>query len=59
MNNYYVVCRNCGARFLSLQTPRHCINRDCEAGWLDLPMFIDIADADRAAEAFAKERVIS
>jgi hypothetical protein len=61
----HVVCRDCGTRWtVSYQpgktTPRtqtQCKNRECDAGWIDLPMFWNEADADRAAEEFAREKV--
>lgn len=65
MDAAHVVCRDCGTRWTvayekGRTTPRTqtiCKNRECEAGWLDLCMFWDEADADSAAEKFAAERV--
>lgn len=56
---HYVVCRECGTRWttMALVNPRRCQNIECEAGWLDLPMFVDEADAERAAKVFAGERI--
>ncbi len=61
----HVVCKECGTRWTvayqpGRTTPRtqtQCKNRECEAGWLDLPMFWDEADADNAARTFDGERV--
>ncbi len=55
----YIVCRNCGARWTSddQHSPRACVNEECDAGWMDLPEFADKADADRAEEAFARDRI--
>jgi hypothetical protein len=52
----HVVCGECGTRWtVSYQegrttppTPRKCRNPKCNATWLELPMFMDRADADRA-----------
>ena len=56
---YYVVCRECGRRWETRapSNPRRCVNVECEAGWLDLPMFLQVEDADRAASEFEAERV--
>ena len=56
MKEAHVVCRACGARFLSVKQPRYCVNPACDAGWLDLPCFEDKADAERAAKEFEAER---
>jgi len=60
----HAVCKRCGTRWTvsfrkgsSPMTPSECKNRECDARWLDLPLFMDEADADRAADAFASERV--
>ena len=49
---FHVVCTVCGARWTteSIQQPRQCQNEECEAGWTELPMFADVADADRTAK---------
>lgn len=54
---HYIVCRECGTRWETRapQNPRHCNNPECEASWLDLPMFVNKDDADRAAERFAQK----
>lgn len=51
----HVVCKQCGARWMAAQQPRRCRNPECDAGWLDLPMFMDEADADRCASEDAAE----
>ena len=61
----HVVCTECGTRWTvsytegktSPMTPRECKNRGCEASWLNLPLFIDEADADRTAAEFESNRV--
>lgn len=47
----HVVCMQCGARWEreGHETPRECQTAGCEAGWLDLPCFRRLEDADRAA----------
>jgi hypothetical protein len=57
MHAAHVVCRECGARWTAIHQPRECRTPGCEAGWLDLPQFMEKEDADRAAEVFASERV--
>lgn len=54
----YTVCRVCGATWetKAVQSPRQCIIEGCDAGWLDIAQFADIADAGRAAREFARER---
>lgn len=49
---YHVVCCICGCRWTteSVEQPRQCQREGCEAGWMELPMFADKADADRTAE---------
>jgi hypothetical protein len=56
MRACHVVCRECGARWTAANQPRSCKTSKCEAGWLDLPMFAAVLDADRAAAKFAEER---
>lgn len=53
----HVVCLVCGRRWTAAIQLRHCRDEACEASWLDLPMFTDKADADRAsAEARLEAR---
>lgn len=51
----YVVCKECGARWESVQQPRGCITDGCEATWMDLPSFALEADADRCAASLARK----
>jgi DNA replicative helicase MCM subunit Mcm2 (Cdc46/Mcm family) len=62
LNAAHVVCKECGTRWEvtyqegnTAMTPRECKNRECDAGWLDLPMFMDEADADRYAAERERE----
>lgn len=53
----HVVCGECRTRwrvpykpgYTTPMQPRECQNRECDAHWLDLSMFLEKADADHAA----------
>lgn len=48
MNELHVVCRRCGTRWMAEKQPRECQDDPaCEAGWMELPQFVekDVADA--------------
>lgn len=58
---YHVVCTVCGCRWTtdSLHQVRQCRNKECEAGWMDLPMFASKTDADNTADQLAHVQEIA